>query len=100
MVSDTEAKGNTTTVNEMIERLKDVAEDGFGECELRLAFQPNWPLQFSIAGITIPDDESRNMGEPDEELDDTASVVYLVEGGHPDDDSPYAPSWAFKAVRR
>ena len=30
------------TVNEMIERLQEVAEDGFGECELRLAFQPRW----------------------------------------------------------
>lgn len=87
------------TVNEMIERLQDVAEDGFGECELRLAFQPNWPLQFTIAGITIPDDESRSMGEPDEEPDDAASVVYLVEGGHPTDDSPYAPAWAFAAVQ-
>lgn len=89
----------TMTVNEMIERLQDVAEDGFGKCELRLAFQPNWPLQFTIAGITIPDDESRSMGEPDEEPDDAASVVYLVEGGHPTDDSPYAPAWAFAAVQ-
>jgi hypothetical protein len=87
------------TVNETIERLQEVAEDGFGECELRLAFQPKWPLQFTIGGIAVPDDASRGTGEPDEEQDDRASVVYVVEGGHPDNDSPYAPGWAFAAAQ-
>ena len=62
------------TVNEMIERLQEAAEGGFGECEVRLAFQPSWPLQFTVAGIATPDDESRAHGEPDEEPDDAASV--------------------------
>jgi hypothetical protein len=39
------------------------------------------------------------MGEPDEEPDDATSVVYIVEGEHPRDDSPYAPPWAFAAAR-
>jgi hypothetical protein len=87
------------TVNEMIERLQEVTEDGFGECEVRLAFQPRWALQFTIGGIAVPDDESRGRGEPDEEPDDADHVVYIVEGDHPRDDSPYAPSWAFPAAR-
>lgn len=87
------------TVNEMIDRLQEAVDDGFGECEVRLAFQPNWPLQYDIAGIATPDGESRAQGEPDEEPDDAASVVYLVEGGHPNDDSPYAPAWAFAAAQ-
>ncbi len=87
------------TVNEMIERLREAADDGFGECEVRLAFQPNWPLQYRVGGIATPDDESRAQGEPDEEPDDASSVVYLVEGGHPHDDSPYAPAWAFAAAQ-
>jgi hypothetical protein len=39
------------------------------------------------------------LGEPDEEPDDAGSVVYLVEGSHPNDDSPYAPAWAFAAAQ-
>ena len=74
----TPRKEHTMTVNEMIERLQEAADDGFGECEVRLAFQPNWPLQYTVAGIATPDDESRAQGEPDEEPDDAASVVYLV----------------------
>ena len=87
------------TVNEMIERLQEVAEDGFGECELRLAFQPRWALQFEIGGIAVPDGESRGMGEPDEEPDDAAKVVYITEGDHPRDDSPYALDWAITVAR-
>jgi hypothetical protein len=81
------------TVNEMIERLQEIAENGSGDCELRLAFQPSWPLQFTIGGIAELDDPSS-----DEEPAD-APVVYITEGGHPDDDSPYAPAWAFDTAR-
>ena len=87
------------TLNELIERLQEAAEDGFGESEVRLAFQPRWPLQFEVAGVSTPNDASRSKGEPDEEPDDVASVIYIVEGNHPHDDSPYAPSWAFAAAR-
>ena len=73
------------TVNEMIERLQEAAEGGFGDCEVRLAFQPSWPLQFEVGGISVPD-EQPDEGDP---------VIYVVEGSHPDGDSPYAPSWAF-----
>lgn len=78
------------TVNEMIERLQEVAESGSGDCELRLAFQPSWPLQFTIGGIAEPEDPSRDV-----ESVDAASVIYIVQGDHPSDDSPYAPAWAF-----
>jgi hypothetical protein len=87
------------TVNEMIERLQEAVDDGFGECEVRLAFQPSWPLQFEIGGVATPDDESRATSEPDEEPNGVSSVVYITEGSHPRDDSPYAPSWAFAAAR-
>lgn len=88
------------TVSELIERLQDIADDGFGECEVRLATQPSWPLQFRVAGVAAPDDASRGMGDPDDEPDDAAGVVYIVEGGSPHDDSPYAPRWAFTAASR
>jgi len=90
------------TVNEMIERLAKVAEDGFGACELRLAFQfarPEWALQYKIGGIAVPDDRSRRIGKHDEEPDDATSAVYIVDGEYPDDDLPYAPPWAFAAAR-
>ena len=87
------------TVDEMIERLQEAADDGFGACELRLAFQPSWPLQFEVGGIATPDVESRATDEPDEEPKETTPVVYITEGDHPRNDSPYAPAWVFIATR-
>ena len=78
------------TVNELIERLQEVAEDGLGDSEIRLAFQPNWPLQFDIGGLAVPDDSDEETPE--------APVVYLVEGDSIHE-SPYAPGWVFAAAR-
>ena len=83
------------TVNEMIERLQEVAEGGLGECEMRLAFQPSWPLQFTVGGIAIPEADETDT---DEAQDESAPVVYITEGSHPDD-SPYAPGWVFETAR-
>jgi hypothetical protein len=88
------------TVNEMIERLQEVAENGSGDCELRLAFQPSWPLQFTVGGVAEPGDpEDPEDPSSDDEPVDAASVVYITEGGHPSIDSPYAPAWAFDTAR-
>jgi len=78
------------TVAELIEPLQEAADDGLGECEVRLAFQPNWPLQFHVGGIAVPE-------ESDDEAPETP-VVYVVEGT-PIHESPYAPSWVFGAAR-
>jgi hypothetical protein len=83
------------TVNDLIERLQEVAEEGMGDAEIRLAFQPSWPLQFTVGGIAIPDTDS---DAPDEGPVDTTPVVYITEGSHPDD-SPYAPGWVFETAR-
>lgn len=50
-----------------------------GDAEVRLAIQPSWPFECSIAGLTDnteiadPDDE----GAPD---DEGVTVVYIAEG--------------------
>ena len=56
---------------------------------MRLTFQPNWPLQFQIGGISVAD-EQPNEGDP---------VINVVEGGHRDGDSLYAPAWAFATAQ-
>ena len=77
------------TVNELVERLQEVADDGLGECEVRLATQPSWPLQYSVGGIATPDDTVEVPETP---------VIYLVEG-NPIHESPYAPDWAFTTAK-
>lgn len=66
--------------------------------EVRLMFQPNYPLQFTLYGVyedqgvphpedydDLPKEEvaefiAKNTKEP---------IIYLLEGDHPYDDSPY-----------
>lgn len=64
------------TINEMIETLKDLAEEFGEDAEVRLAQQPNWPFEYSIGGIVGVD-----LSEDEEEEDDQKEkIVYIGEG--------------------
>ena len=78
------------TVQELIEMLEDQPQDA----EVRLAFQPSWPLEYRVSGVAGPI-EMRNqllMDELDDDDDDgeleakaldevDCDVVYIGEGG-------------------
>lgn len=85
------------TVGELKERLEDFDD----ELEIRLATQPSWPLRFRLAGVTsdeeafeysyTPEEQDERGGEPSE------NFLWLVEGGTPHDESPYAPRYVWDA---
>ena len=70
-------------------------EDCDPEADVRLAHQPGWPLAFELRGVAAPDDAGY---EDDEAAATEPGVVWLVEGGHPDD-SPYAPNYLWDIAR-
>jgi hypothetical protein len=78
-------------VQELIELLEDCDPGS----EVRLAHQPRWPLAFELRGVAVPDDAGY---EGDEEAAPAVGLVWLVEGGHPDD-SPYAPRYLWDIAR-
>ena len=69
------------TVDRLIERLTEVSEEGKGEWEVRIAMQPNYPLQSHLKGVA----------HCEEELPD---VVFLAESSQVYD-TPYAPRWVW-----
>lgn len=69
------------TVQEAHDALAQLIEMGLGESELRLAYQPNYPLQDHVAGLWF-----------DPEL--ASPSVFVVSGGQVYDE-PYAPRDAF-----
>lgn len=78
------------TVNEMIEALTELADEGKGECEVKMAIQPSYPLIELIKGVV--DDEALCEDEDGDGDDvDRTSTIFLVSGGQPDRGSPYAP---------
>jgi len=90
------------TLDDLIERLTELQDDGYGDCRVRLAFQPSWPLALEIGRIT-PLRAEADEDEDDDDYDgplpprdpDDEYVVWIADGGHPNDASPYAPDGAF-----
>ena len=86
-------------VSELIERLHDCDP----EAEVLLAHQPSWPLQFTLRGVAASEDiagasecEEHGYYDCSDCADIGETVVYLVEGSHPD--HPYAPRAAFEVA--
>ena len=70
-------------VAELMEMLEGLPEDA----EVRLAQQPNWPFEYSLADAVLVGPTARPPGyqpDPDEDEDEDdhpeENVVYLVEG--------------------
>jgi hypothetical protein len=93
------------TIDELIELLEEARDEVGGDAEVRLAFQPSWPLAFKVDGVALQaeiNDYEREEYDDEEEDGDGQSenVVWIVEGGHPSEpSSPYAPRGAWECVR-
>jgi hypothetical protein len=83
------------TVRELIDLLGDFDEDA----DVRIAYQPSWPLAAEVANVTsseeaelLSDDEAMEVAAPD-----PPNVVWIAAtsgvGRH--DENPYAPSGAW-----
>jgi len=76
------------TVDELIERLQEQSDAGYGEHEIQLATQSNYPLRYNLRGVAGPDeladagpDEDADPDDPDNNPDDAVeNIVWLVEG--------------------
>ena len=76
------------TISELITQLNDFD----GDAEVRLAVQPNWPFENSIAHVISREEMDRDSCESSDEDNDadqgddpdaqeTNTVVYIAEGG-------------------
>jgi hypothetical protein len=86
------------TIRELIEQLEEHAEAHGDALEVRLAQQPSWPFEYSIARVevadTSDDDESNEDDEDDAELVAPQVVCYLTEGTQ----LGYLPGAAARAI--
>ena len=83
-----------------VQELIELLEDCDPEAEVRLAHQPGWPLAFELRGVAVPEEDVEPLPDADDAGGDLPEpgVVWLVEGGHPDD-PPYAPSYLWDIAR-
>ena len=109
-------------------QLRELLDGVDDETEIRVAWQPSWPLAASLGGVRVPGDDAdeatcpehpdyyvghtisqaqQNLEdgfvagetcdcEPEDDERDRREHVWLVQGDHPWDESPYAPRWVFQ----
>lgn len=88
-------------VSELIEQLEALADEYGDDCEVQIATQPEYPLAYTIAGVTAidPADAATDSEEFGGEPAGAPVVVWLASGEQPA--IPYAPSaaWHVKKSR-
>ena len=73
--------GSHCTLGELIEALEELRSEVGDNAEVRLVTQPNWPLEYTIHGVTTG--AAINQSEEDEGDDEDVTednVVYICEG--------------------
>jgi hypothetical protein len=67
--------------------------------QVRITFQPGWPLRAALAYVTIPHSTDRaELYGPDETAPgqgNDGTFLWLATGDLPDGENPYAPGWAW-----
>ena len=87
------------TIDELIALAGEAREDLGGDAQVRIAYQPGWPLRAALAYVTIPHStDPAELYGPDETAPGQGSdgtFLWLATGDLPDGENPYAPGWAW-----
>src|SRR5882672_1748554 len=60
------------TVSQQRQLMEELEESGYGEVEIEVCYQPNWPLMGTLKGVIQPEDVDK--GDPYEEEDSDEDV--------------------------
>jgi hypothetical protein len=87
------------TIDELIKLAEDAREDLGGGAQIRIAYQPGYPLRAALHCVTVPPSTSpSDLYGPDETAagqQDDGTFLWLATGDLPDRENPYAPGWAW-----
>ena len=87
------------TIDELIELAEDAREDLSGDAQVRIAYQPGYPLRAALSCVTVPPStDPADLYGPDETVagqKNDGTFLWLATGDLPDRENPYAPEWAW-----
>lgn len=85
------------TVDDLIEKLEEAREELGGDAQVRMTWQPEYPIRGTVAAVTVPANRADPYGEdevaPGQRND--GQMVWLAAGPVPWDENGYGPSWAW-----
>ena len=87
------------TIDELIELTQDARKDLGGDAQVRIAYQPGYPLSAALGFVTVPPStDPSGLYGPDEAAagqQDDGTFLWLATGDLSDRENPYAPEWAW-----
>ena len=87
------------TVDELIELANEAREDLGGDAQVRIAYQPGYPLRTALQYVTVPySTDPCDLYGPDETAagqQDDGRFLWLATGDPSDRENLYAPGWAW-----
>jgi hypothetical protein len=87
------------TIDELIELAQGAREDLGGDAQVRIAYQPGYPLRAALCCVTVPaSTDPSDLYGPDETAagqQNDGRFLWLATGDPPDSENPYAPDWAW-----
>jgi hypothetical protein len=87
------------TLDELIELAQHAREELGGDAQIRIAYQPGYPLRAALGFVTVPPSTSPSdlygPGQTAAGQQDDGAFLWLATGDIPDQENPYAPEWAW-----
>ena len=87
------------TIDELIELAGEAHENLGGDAQVRIAYQPGYPLRAALGYVTVPfSTDPAELYGPDETAagqENDGRFLWLATGDLPDRENPYAPGWAW-----
>jgi hypothetical protein len=87
------------TIDELIELAEDARQDLGGHAQVRIAYQPGYPLRAALRCVTVPPStDPSDLYGPDKTAagqENDGTFLWLAAGDLPDRENPYAPGWAW-----
>jgi hypothetical protein len=91
------------TIDELIGLAQDAREGLGGDAQVRIAYQPGYPLRTALEYVTVPySADPADLYGPDETAagqENDGTFLWLATGDLPDGENPYAPGWAWNGSR-
>lgn len=86
------------TIADLIADLEQAQEELGPQAEVRIAYQPNWPLRATVAHVTLASDPDEPYGEGEQAAgqENDGQMVWLAADGARYGENPYAPRWAWR----